>query len=68
MHSTIQPPDAETGPAEVQRNHVVSLEIILVRPHTTYHYRLVAKNQAGKAYGRDRTFRTRRHYSSSSCL
>jgi hypothetical protein len=38
------------------------------RPRTTYHYRLVVKNRAGKSHGRDRTFRTRRHYSSNSCF
>jgi hypothetical protein len=37
------------------------------RPHTTYHYRLVVKNRSGKGYGRDRTFRTRSHYSSDFC-
>ena len=25
---------------------------------TTYHYRLVAVNEAGKSYGRDKTFQT----------
>jgi hypothetical protein len=38
------------------------------RPHTTYHYRLVVKNRAGKSYGQDRIFRTRRHYPSNRCL
>jgi hypothetical protein len=37
------------------------------RPGTTYHYRAVAKNRSGKAYGQDRTFRTRPSYSSRPC-
>jgi hypothetical protein len=31
-----------------------------LRPDTTYHYRLVAWNEAGKSFGADRTFHTRR--------
>jgi len=30
-----------------------------LRPDTTYHYRLVAWNEAGKSFGIDRTFHTR---------
>jgi hypothetical protein len=30
-----------------------------LRPDTIYHYRLVAWNEAGKSFGKDRTFHTR---------
>lgn len=111
--SKVQPPDAETGPAQVPSEHRILLEAIVYpkghyawfwfqigttkrygriterqedegqgaygpetgamvffchfRPDTTYHYRVVVKNRSGKAYGRDRTFRTRKHYPSSFC-
>jgi len=29
-----------------------------LRPHTTYHYRIVVYSRAGVVYGRDRTFKT----------
>jgi hypothetical protein len=29
-----------------------------LRPGTTYHFRLVATNEGGKTYGKDKTFRT----------
>jgi hypothetical protein len=109
----IEPPDVETGPANVLREHSVLLEAIIYpkgheafvwfqigttkdygritepetdegagaygpetglmeffchfRPATTYHYRAVAKNRSGKAFGQDRTFRTRPSYSSRPC-
>lgn len=31
-----------------------------LRPHTTYHFRLVAHNRSGTTYGKDKTFTTAR--------
>src|ERR671932_55665 len=36
----------------------VSASLTGLRGRTTYHYRLVATNSSGAAFGRDRTFRT----------
>src|SRR4029453_2813008 len=38
----------------------VSIRIPRLRANTTYHFRLVATNNAGTSYGSDRTFRTPR--------
>ncbi len=46
--------EAGSGPAALP----VSLELPYLRPGTTYHYRVVASNSVGTAYGEDRTFTT----------
>jgi len=40
-------------------DHPVSQRIGGLRPNTTYHYRIVARNSAATIYGRDRSFRTK---------
>jgi hypothetical protein len=39
-----------------------------LQPKTTYHFRIVAKNRSGKAFGSDRTFTTTRLHSSIPSL
>lgn len=38
--------------------HAVSATLSTLNPHTTYHYRLVARNSWGTVYGKDALFRT----------
>jgi hypothetical protein len=46
---------ADFGPKQVEEALLRGL-----RPRTTYHFRIVARNKGGKAFGADRTFRTTR--------
>ena len=48
------------GIIEHARRHYEESEFL--RPGTTYHFRIVAKNQAGTARGADGTFRTPKHF------
>jgi hypothetical protein len=48
------------GPVSGTRTVFVSAPIAGLAPFTTYHYRLVASNSTGTAYGQDRTVTTRR--------
>jgi hypothetical protein len=42
------------------RNQEIFEAIPGLRPHTTYHFRLVAHSRGGTTYGKDKTFRTGR--------
>jgi hypothetical protein len=42
--------------------------VLCLAPKTTYHFRLVAKNAAGKTYGHDQTFTTKRLQGSASSI
>jgi hypothetical protein len=42
------------------RWNVVEEAVNCLAPMTTYHFRIVARNKAGKTYGRDQTFTTKR--------
>lgn len=53
---TAPTPDADAGTANVTIGVVQPLYNL--QPGTTYHYRIVATNQAGTAIGQDRTFTT----------
>lgn len=46
-------------PATLVRTSPVTLALTGLQPHTTYHYRAVASNAKGTAYGEDRSFTTR---------
>ena len=41
------------------RNEEVEETILCLRPKTTYHFRIVARNRSGTVFGRDRKFTTR---------
>jgi hypothetical protein len=42
------------------RHRVATEAFTRLRPHTTYHFRLVAHNRSGTTYGNDKTFTTAR--------
>jgi hypothetical protein len=44
-------------------HHASELEqgVLGLRPRTTYHFRLIATNDGGTTYGKDKTFRTLPH-------
>jgi plastocyanin len=51
----------ETGPEQTGpegANHPASAVVTELAPNTVYHFRLVAKNEAGPAEGEDHTFKT----------
>jgi subtilisin family serine protease len=52
--SSVPVPDRQLDPSSQQDVKVT--ESLGLKTDTTYHYRLVAKNSSGTAYGRDRTF------------
>jgi hypothetical protein len=47
-------------PLEGHGANAVEEAVSCLAPKTTYHFRLVARNKAGKTYGPDHTFRTER--------